>query len=239
MKNKLLNGDCLELMKSIPDKSIDMVLTDPPYLHIKGGNKGWVGKSYLFQNKQRFNDSYINTDMSDFGKLQIYEFLDIVKIKQKKMNAIIFCSELQLQYYFNWILINKYKYNLLVWDKGTKTIMNRNRYISNLEYIIRIYESKSKFNSISINEYYTKNKQIKADTNKLHNTQKPLELINQFIELHSNENDLILDCFAGSGTTAIACLNTNRNYICMEKDKTYFDIMTKRVEDHKKTLKLF
>jgi DNA modification methylase len=121
---ELIHGDCLEKMKGIPDKSIDFVLTDPPYLHIKGGNKGWVGEKYLFEGKESFNETFINKKMSDFGELNICSFLDSIKTKMQKMNCIVFCSELQLQYYFKWINKNKYKYNLLVWDNGNRVIMN-------------------------------------------------------------------------------------------------------------------
>ena len=229
---ELYNADCFDVMPMIADKSIDMILTDPPYLHIKGGNKGWVGKRYLYKNKERFNDSFINTNMSDFSKVEINKFLDVAKTKLIKMNCIIFCSELQLQYYFNWIEKNKYKYNLIIWDKGNRVILNRNRYMSNIEYIIRIYESKSTFNSIQNNQYYSKTKLNKLDNNKQHITQKPISLINEFIQLHSNQNDIILDCFMGSGTTGVACQNTNRKFIGIEKETNYFDIAVKRIKDN-------
>lgn len=71
-----------------------------------------------------------------------------------------------------------------------------------------------------------------------HITPKPVDLIENILRHSSNEGDLILDPFAGSGTTAIACMNTNRRYIVMEKEKAYFDIMKNRIEEHQRQLKL-
>jgi site-specific DNA-methyltransferase (adenine-specific) len=228
---KLIHGDCLEKMGYIPDKSIDMILTDPPYLHIKGGNKRLFGGKYTFKGKERFNDTYINTNMSDFGEREIFYFLDVANTKLKKTNLILFCSELQLQYYFKWIYENKKKYNLLIWDKGKRCIMNRNRYMSNIEYIIRIYENKVSLNSIEQNELYCKTKTNKEDKEKFHITQKPIKLLEGFILLHSKEKDTILDPFMGSGSTGVACLNTNRNFIGIEKDNKYFEIAKKRIQE--------
>ena len=71
---------------------------------------------------------------------------------------------------------------------------------------------------------------------KVHPTQKPVALFEYLIKTYTNENEIVLDNCSGSGTTAIACINTNRNYICIEKDKTYFDLSVERVNNHKQTL---
>ena len=70
----------------------------------------------------------------------------------------------------------------------------------------------------------------------MHPTQKPVALFEYLIKTYTNENETVLDNCSGSGTTAIACINTNRNYICIEKDKTYFDLSIERVNNHKQTL---
>ena len=70
-----------------------------------------------------------------------------------------------------------------------------------------------------------------------HTTQKPVWLMEDILKIHSNENDLVLDMFDGSGTTAIACLNTNRQFIVMEKEEKYFDIIKKRVVDYNSQIK--
>ena len=82
-------------------------------------------------------------------------------------------------------------------------------------------------------KYYPKTL-LTYKTDKLHPTEKPLELYEYLIKTYTNENDLVLDNTAGSGTTAIACLNTNRQFIVMEKEQKYYDIILKRVEDFNK-----
>ena len=116
----LRHGDCLELVKDIPDKSVDLLLTDPPYLHIKGGCK-----SKVFNKGVRDSESKVVSDMSDFGEIEINEFLDTVKPKMKVFNAYIFCSKLQIPYYLNWALRNKYQFDMLIWDKMNYGLISR------------------------------------------------------------------------------------------------------------------
>lgn len=87
----LRQGDCLEVMKDISDKSIDLIVTDPPYLHIKGGCK-----SKRLNVGCRDVNSNVVSNMSDFGEQQIYTYLDNVKKKMKKINMYVFCNKLQI-----------------------------------------------------------------------------------------------------------------------------------------------
>ena len=80
---------------------------------------------------------------------------------------------------------------------------------------------------------------IKFRLEVLHPTQKPVALFEYLIKTYTNEGDLVLDNCAGSGTTAIACMNTNRNYILMEKEQKYFDIINKRIAEHTNQVNLF
>src|SRR5699024_3730646 len=70
-----------------------------------------------------------------------------------------------------------------------------------------------------------------------HPTQKPIKLINRIVEMSTNKGEIVLDPFMGSGTTGVACLNTNRNFIGFELDKGYFDIANERIDKHKQELK--
>lgn len=221
---KLLNGDCLELMKKIPDKSIDLILTDPPYLHIKGGMK-----SKGLNRGCRDANSDVVKEMSDFGKEQIYQFLNFVKPKMKSTNMYIFCSKLQVPYYLNWAIENKKQFDILIWDKDFTGIISRKFFANNSEYIIRIYEKG--LNRIEDNMYYQKIHKFKRPLNKLHEAQKPIELLKRFILLSSNEDDIVLDCFMGSGSTGIAAIESNRNFIGIELDEKYFEVAKERIEN--------
>ena len=228
----LRQGDCLEIMKEIPDKSIDLIVTDPPYLHIKGGCK-----SKRLNVGCRDVNSNVVSNMSDFGEQQIYTFLDNVKKKMKKVNMYVFCSKLQIPYYLNWALKNKLQYDVLFWYKNTNRMISTKFYASNVEYIIRIYGNGCSLNSIlndngkAKSELYQKIFSYDTPKNKIHEAQKPIKMLERIISLSSNENDKILDCFMGSGTTGVACKELNRNFIGIELDNTYYEIAKKRIEE--------
>lgn len=223
-------GDCLELMKEIPDGSIDLIITDPPYLHVKGGMK-----SKKYNTGTWKAESYMNTKMRDFGKNEIFDFLDEANKKMKKTNMYIFCSKLQLEFYFLWISQHKKKYDLLIWDKQKKSMKSTKFFSSDIDYVIRIYENGVSLNKIigddgvALSNFYTKIQSYPQPKGK-HETIKPLELVTKYILLSSNAGDVVLDCYMGSGTTAVASINTGRHYIGFELEPKYFEIAKKRIE---------
>ena len=219
------------MVKDIPDKSVDLLLTDPPYLHIKGGCK-----SKGLNKGVRDTKSKVVSNMSDFGGKEINEFLDIVKPKMKIFNAYIFCSKLQIPYYLNWALKNKCQFDVLIWDKDFTGIISRKFFAPNIEYIIRIY--KKGLNQLDESKYYQKIKQYKRPKNKIHEAEKPVELLKEFIMLSSNNEDIILDMFMGSGSTGQAVLEVgNRKFIGIEKDEKHFNIAKERIEEALEELK--
>lgn len=244
--NTIYNEDCLEGMKRIPDKSIDLMITDPPYLHVKGGMKSKkfnVGRVWSA-------DSRMVNEMSDFDKKEIFNFLDASLRVLKRANMYIFCSKLQLIHYFEYI--SEYnanvpksralKYDLLIWDKLDNRMMSSKFHASDIEYIVRIYEQGVSLNKVwdedgkkADSDHYMKLQSFRKPMGE-HTTQKPVELIKRLIRISSNENDLVLDTFMGSGTTAIACINTNRNFIGFELDEGYFETANERIENHKLSL---
>lgn len=228
--NKIYNMDCLEGMSKLPDNSIDLMVTDPPYLHVKGGMK-----SKKYNTGTWKAESEMVTKLSDFGENEIYEFLDIAIPKMKKVNMFIFCSKLQLQYYFSYIKKHKLKYDLLVWDKVKYSMKSTKFFTSDIEYIVRIYQDGVSLQKVLNEEgskadinYYLKRQAYEQPRGK-HETEKPVELISKYIQLASSENDLIVDPFMGSGTTAIACKRQNRNYIGFELSEEYCDIAEQRL----------
>ena len=228
--NKIYNMDCLEGMSKLPDNSIDLMVTDPPYLHVKGGMK-----SKKYNTGTWKAESEMVTKLSDFGENEIYEFLDIAIPKMKKVNMFIFCSKLQLQYYFSYIKKHKLKYDLLVWDKVKYSMKSTKFFTSDIEYIVRIYQDGVSLQKVLNEEgskadinYYLKRQSYEQPRGE-HETEKPVELISKYIQLASSENDLIVDPFMGSGTTAIACKRQNRNYIGFELSEEYCQIAEQRL----------
>lgn len=232
---KLLHGDCIKLMQDLDDKNIDLVVTDPPYEHVMGGMKS---KKYNLGKWKA--DSYINMKMSQFKHDNVFEFLDTVIPKMRKVNMFVFCSKLQLASYFDYINQHKkLKFDLLIWDKsseeGKYSMKSSKFFAQDIEYVVRIYESGVSLNKVwnenhtkSDSSYYMK-RQHYPKPKGLHETQKPVELLSKYIELASNENDVILDPFMGSGSTGAACQNLGRNFIGMELDDNYFKISEKRL----------
>lgn len=227
---RLYEGDYKDFVSDI-GVNIDLVITDPPYIHEKGGR----GKMLLGESLDR-NDFNMK-ELGDFGRESIFEFLNITKKLMSKPQWYIFCSEKQLVHYLDWCVENKLKYNLLTWNKPI-SVMNRERYSTNIEYIVRIYSNGCALNKLDLDinkdktKYYSKYKaynQIRGK-GKYHPSQKPIQIIDEIVELSSNENSVILDCFMGSGTTGLSCIKNNRRFIGIEKSDKYFKISKERLE---------
>ena len=222
----LYNGDCLEVMKSIPDGSVDMVLTDPPYEVITGGRNGGVkGKpsGILTENKQL---------MKSIPDPELW-LSECFRVMKDGTHIYVMLNTLNLTNYLNIINGVGFKlHNLLVWNKNNTT---PNRwYMKNCEYVI--FARKGFAKSINNPSSQTVHNFDNIIGNKKHPTEKPVDLMKLYVENSSQVGDTVLDPFMGSGSTMIACLNTNRKGIGIELDKHYFDIAQKRINEHKAAL---
>jgi len=207
MLNKVICGDCLEVMKDIPDKSIDLVLTDPPYgiKMDKGfdGFDGFGGKGQPIRRKRYKEDDW---DSERPTKEVFSEILRIGKV------VIIFGGN-----YFADILPRATHW--LVWDK-----LNTMPTFSDCELIWTNSTRKS------VMKYtFLWNGLIGKEESRFHPTQKPLELIKRIINNYSQEGDTVLDCFLGSGTTGVACKHLKRNFIGIEISEKYCEIARQRL----------
>ena len=219
----LYKGDCLEEMNKIPDKSIDLLLTDPPYeIDIKGGGLA----------KKR--DIYSNIEKAELNTYNPISFLSIVKPKLKEFHAYIFCSKNLIKDYIIWINENNLSWDLLIVNKVNPIPTKNNKYLSDREYLFFIREKgKCYFNNDLRFNYYRGVKSITVKKNTYgHPTEKNENLISELINVSSKENDIILDPYMGSGTTGSASINLNRKFIGIEKDNNYFDIAKRRIESN-------
>ena len=234
--NKIVNADCLDILKQLPDKCIDLVLTDPPYL-IKNTRAG--GKSNFAKSIQGMNDEIKKAGIVDGVSLDFCK--EIIRL-QEKINAYIWCNKEQILDYLNFFVTeNKCSYDILCWQKENAMPTFNNKYLTDKEYCLYFrkggycqpdrYENAK---TIFVEPINIKDKKMFG-----HPTIKPLKIFETLIRNSSKENDLVLDCFSGSGTTAIACHNLKRRFICIEKDKDYYEASVKRLEDAKKQLTLF
>ena len=224
---QLYNGDCLELMKNIPDGSVDLVLTDPPYPTTSRGNAGNSGGMLQKEiNKKGKVFEHNNIDCTEYAP----EFYRVLK---DGSHCYVMTNHINLIKMLNVFTDCGFHFiKSLIWNKGNK-IMGQ-YYMSQFEYILFFRKGYGKkINNCGTADILSvPNKKTKDENGKnIHDTEKPIELMQILIENSSNENDVVLDSFMGVGATALACINTNRNFIGIELDKGYFDIAEKRINE--------
>ena len=218
-------GDCLEVMKSIPDKSVDVVITDPPYKLTSGGHEYPDGLCSHFNKLWGYDNN---------GKLfAVPEFRDwlpqVYNVSKENAEFYMMVNDKNLQGALNTVTDTGYKlHNLIVWDKQIK-IVNK-WFMKQCEYILYFWKGHArKINDMGTSQLFSMNPGNIG--NKTHPSEKPVELMKMIIENATHEGDTILDPFMGSGTTGVACAQTGRNFIGIEIDPTYFAIAERRIHD--------
>jgi site-specific DNA-methyltransferase (adenine-specific) len=255
--NQILNGDCLELMKDIPNGSIDMILCDLPYGTTACKWDTVIPFDELWKQYKRIvkdNGVIVLTASQPFTSSLVMSNPDMFKYEliweKSNPTGMIMANIRPMKYHENIAIFYSKQptYNKQMMERTNKTvasmIKNNNNFSSSnsdsclsgkIEYTkisAKQYEPNLKNPSsiIKINSIRPISKEYSG-----HPTQKPVALFEYLIKTYTNEGDLVLDNCAGSGTTAIACLNTNRQFIVMEKEQNYYDIILKRVKEwHKK-----
>ena len=328
-KYKLYHGDCLEVMKNIPDKTIDLVLIDPPYnigkdkwdkwdtveeyvefmgqvfkecervLKYNGSfyffhndflqivelqnyiNKNtdfvfkqliiwnktnfrrfaWTNRNpnkcndrnwfpnveyclyYTFQDVTSFDPIYCNKDCFKELKEYAYNIREYINYSRERVFKIL--GHRGAQHFLEpygpqWILCTEETYNQLIdlfnideyegfkpYEELRQEYEELRQEYGKLRYTFNLKEVQDNISCVWEN----------SDINrgKLHSCQKPLDILEKIIKTSSNEGDIVLDCFMGSGSTGVACLKTNRKFIGIEKEKKYFDIAEKRIENNDTT----
>jgi len=234
MINKIYNMDCLIGIKNIPDNSVDLVIIDPPYnICTKGGKKG---NTKIAKNIKALEKELINNDLVDGYDLSILD--ELVRV-MKNINIYIWCNGRQIPTYMKYFVENLgCKLEILIWGKTNPMPLYSNKYMGDKEYCL--YFRKGGYcqplNYEDARTIYTSKINIKDKQLYSHPTIKPLEFIRKIIRNSSKENDVVLDCFIGSGTTAIGCILENRKYIGFEINKKYFDIAQQRINKTKEML---
>jgi len=210
----LMQGDCLERMKDIPSGSVDMILTDPPY-------------GMDFQSNYR-KDKYskIKND-KELSWLSVWAD-ELFRVSANNTAHYVFCSFHNVDK-FKQALENKFKIkNMLVWEKNNTSMGDlKGDFAPKYEMIIFIQKGRRLINGRRDPNILKFNR----TGNKLHPTQKPVDLLEYLIEKFSDGEQTILDPFMGSGSTGCAAKNLNRNFIGIELDETYFNIAKERINN--------
>lgn len=204
--NNIYNVDCYEALKDLPDKSIDLILTDPPYgINADYGVGGYGASANTARHYEKGWDN--QTPNQEI-------FNEILRVGKK---IIIFGAN----YFTNKLPCNGH---WIVWDK-TSNISFKNPF-SDCELAWTNIPKQIVKKYICVQQGFINEDKSQE---RIHPTQKPLKLFKKIIEDYTNENDLVLDCFLGSGTTAVAAKETGRRYIGFEIDKHYFEIAQDRI----------
>lgn len=247
--NKIYNQDCLIGMRDIPDKSIDMILCDLPYGTTVMGWDKIIDSKQMWEQYERiikddgaivlfgyqpFSSMLVTSNLKLFKYSIVWDKVsksDIMNAKNKPLrqheDILVFSkgttangSKRKMKYYPQGV------------EEGKRVNNNNRQEFEGATKVARpshtkVYKCSGSNYPTSIIRFSNANRK-----NALHPTQKPVLLFEYLIKSFTSEGELVLDNCMGSGTTAIACINTNRNYIGFELDKNYYDVLSRRIEDH-------
>lgn len=232
MQIDLHNGDCLEVLKNIPNNSVDLIVTDPPYL-ISATNEGGT-----INNIKKLNQSLKDLTVVDITKgYDIEQFgTEFVRV-MREINIYLWCNKAQIPDYFDfYVKKHKCKFDIICWHKTNALPTYSNKYLSDTEYLLYFRKGKGK----CFPESYEDAKTFyvapinHADKKRYgHPTIKPLDITEKIIRNSSKRDAIVLDPFMGSGTTGVACINNHRNFIGIELNEGYFKIAQNRINETK------
>jgi len=240
----LENKDCLQFLKGIEDESVDLVLTDPPYYIGYDGGKGW-------DSQWDTEDEYL-----DWCRLWTSECVRILKpnrclyvwgttktdtFLRYKLEILNSFKDMEYQNWMVWAYdwggrtkktFPRKHEDLFMYSKGKEFLFNSNDI--RIPYVMKSNVRKGAENNplgkIPTDVWTKNNHTTSKEYCKWHPTQKPISLLERIIKANTNEGDTVVDIFNGSGSTAIASINTNRNYLGCELDKEYYEKSLERIE---------
>lgn len=243
---KLIKGDCLEKMKDIESGSVDLILTDPPYGTTACKWDSVIDFELMWEQLNRIIKP--NGAILLFGSEPFSSALRMSNIKnykydwvwdKKSKGGFLNAKKRPLKQTENISVFNSKIYYPIMSTRGKerqKCSYNKRKGDGDM-----VYSSFKNLGKDNINNIYYPSNILEfsnaSQKGKVHPTQKPVELLEYLIKTYTLKNELVLDFTMGSGSTGVACQNTNRKFIGIEQDDKYFEISTKRIEENK--LKLF
>lgn len=225
---ELFNEDCLNQIKNIQNHSIDLILTDPPY-NIARYSTGDI----FLSNRSPLNNSIATWDLVEINPVDF--LVEFKRILKPTGNIFIFTSYNLLGKWHDVFDKEFDTFQYFIWHKTNPTPkIYKNGFLNSCELIICLWNKGHTWNFTKQNEmhnFFESPICMRPERlqNPKHPTQKPIKLLQHLIKIGSNEGDLVYDPFMGVGSTAIACLKLNRNFIGCEIDKSYFEATKNRI----------
>ena len=225
---KLYNDDCLNIFKNIPDSSIDLICTDPPYKIMSRGNSGNAGGMFL-------KDINMKGKVFDHNSISVKEYApEFYRVLKDGKHMYVMTNHINLIEMLNTFTDAGFHFiKNLIWDKGNK-IMGA-FYMSQYEYVMFFrkghgYPIRNCGTSDILR--YPNIKQSNGDEGNFHDTEKPVDLMKCLIENSTDKGDIVLDPFMGIGSTGVAANQSERDFIGIEIDKKYFDVAECRIKEN-------
>lgn len=211
--NKIYQGDSVSLLDSVPDKTFDLVCTDPPYRVTSRGGSGTMGG--YWRDKETMSGKIFETN-----SVEVEDYLGkLYRVLKDDAHCYIMCNNKNLPHFMEEVKKSHFHFvKMLVWDKQSK-ICGR-YYMGQVEFIMFLRKGKDKDGLINP-------------------TEKPVRLFEVLISNSTKKGDLVLDPFSGSGTTARACVNLERNFVGFDIDKRQVDFVNKEISMMNRQLSLF
>ena len=244
MINRLFHGDCLEVMKSIPSEHIDMIMTDPPYGTTACKWDSIIPLELMWKQIRRIiklNGAIVMTSSQPFTTTLIHSNIEMFKYcwvwKKSKASDFINC---------NYRPMKKHE-DIVVFSFSNAAPGCKNRMVYNPQGVRYKRTLRNRTGSLGIGrdrdsqqgEYISKGTNYPVsildmpnEKKTIHPTQKPVALMEYLIETYTHEGDTVLDFAMGSGTTGVACVNLDRNFVGIELDEDYFNVAKDRIEGH-------
>lgn len=216
----LTHGDCLEKMQNIPDKSIDLIVTDPPYLI-----------NYKTNRRKDKTHEFCSVIDNDNNFDMVHKYInECYRILKDNTAMYMFCNCDRVDYFKQELEKAGFKIkNMIIWVKNNHTAGDlKAQFGKQYEILFLVNKGRCLFNGKRITDVWFFNKVVGAV--QVHQNQKPVDIIEQCIRKHSKENDVVFDGFMGSGTTGVACKKLNRDFIGVEINKSYYEIAKNRIE---------
>ena len=232
-KYLLVNDDCFSALKKIPDNSIDLILTDPPYNIAK-----YSTGNIKFDWRSDINNDLAEWDLEELKPSHLVD--EFKRILKPNGNIFIFCSYNIIGEYHKAFDPEFDTFQFMVWHK-TNPVPNfrKSSFLNSGELIVACWNKGHTWNFSNQKDMHNfvesgicmgKERIKDKDGKNLHPTQKPVSILEKIIKIASNEKDIVLDCFNGVASTGEAALKLKRRYIGIEIDKKYFEASKERLE---------